>query len=362
MRHSPRPRNPTPDLARDSRAAGFFRSSAEAFRRAARTAGASVDRYYRLDGHSLRLRFASAAPASVVMPALEHLAAGPDGAPALTVWLWDTRSTGVGMPPPPWPVDGFVRAKKGWRLDGPRYRISHEPGSGAFQLLDKQRRLAIVHWTAADRLPQYERGSPLLALLQWWMDRRRVGLIHAAAVGTEEGGVLLVGRGGSGKSTAALACLSAGLRYVGDDYCLLSFRPGPYVSSLYNSAKVSLDQVDRFPLLKPSLSAHSDPESGKALCFIHRCRPSSLWPGFPVRAVLVPRVTGRPGTTLQSISPARAMLAVAPSSIFHFQGQADRALRRLGRLVKQVPCYALDAGTDLAGIAETVRGLQTGSP
>jgi hypothetical protein len=46
----------------------------------------------------------------------------------------------------------------------------------------------------------------------------------------------VAGKGGSGKSTTALACLDSPLVYASDHYCSLTNEPAPYVYSLYDSA------------------------------------------------------------------------------------------------------------------------------
>ena len=76
-------------------------------------------------------------------------------------------------------------------------------------------------------------------LFHWLMELYGRQLIHAAAVGTDIGGALIVGKGGVGKSTTSLASLAAGLRFVGDDYVIVGFDPHPTAWSLYCTAKVS---------------------------------------------------------------------------------------------------------------------------
>ena len=41
------------------------------------------------------------------------------------------------------------------------------------------------------------------------MSDRNLQYVHAGAVGNKNGGILLVGKGGSGKSSTALACLKS---------------------------------------------------------------------------------------------------------------------------------------------------------
>ena len=57
-------------------------------------------------------------------------------------------------------------------------------------------------------------------------------LVHAAAVGSEAGAVLISGKGGLGKSTTALSCLGKGLTYVGDSHVVVQLDPFPRVHSL----------------------------------------------------------------------------------------------------------------------------------
>ena len=79
-------------------------------------------------------------------------------------------------------------------------------------------------------------------------------MLHAAAVGTADGGVLIVGRGGVGKSTTALACLAAGMKYVADDYLVVQLDPEPRAFQLYGTAKLEASQLRHFPELQNFVS------------------------------------------------------------------------------------------------------------
>ena len=103
-------------------------------------------------------------------------------------------------------------------------------------MLDKDRDLGFYWLHQACPLPPYERAAPLRAIFHWWFQDRGFHVLHAGAAGTDGGAVLLAGKGGAGKSTAALACLGAGLSYLGDDHCLVKQNQDPCVYSLYNSA------------------------------------------------------------------------------------------------------------------------------
>jgi len=79
--------------------------------------------------------------------------------------------------------------------------------------------------------------------------------------------------------------------------------------------------------------------------------------GFPLRAILVPRVTGRPETTIEPSSPIAALKALAPSTLLQLPGDGRETMARLSALVRRVPTYTLNAGTHMGGIAQSVEAL-----
>ena len=95
-----------------------------------------------------------------------------------------------------------------------------------------------------------------------------------------------------------------------------------------------------------------------------RVFPLQLVQQFPLRAVLVPRISGLPKTTARRVSPIAALAALAPSTIFQLPGTASSDLAAMAQLVRQVPTYALDLGTDLdavpVAIADLLRSLESG--
>ena len=187
--------------------------------------------------------------------------------------------------------------------------------------------------------------------------RRGRYYIHAAGIGTPAGGVLLAGKGGSGKSTTTLACLNSDLGILGDDYCLLADEPQPFAYSLYSVAKlIGDDDLARFPHLARRVSNRQRAPGDKVLIPLHQCASDRMLTGFPVKAVLVPRVTGGTETRLRPINPSAALLALAPTSLMQFAGGAD-TLGAMARLVKRVPTFLLELGTDLGRIPPVIRRL-----
>ena len=198
----------------------FFAEAQRRFTEAvARAPGGDIE--FHLAGRHIRLRFAGEALRSVVAPVFAHLPRAGAGNADLTIALWDTRTTGIGMPPRPWQDDdhgsrGLIR-----HFSDGRFATRFDGWSGALSMLDGERGLAF-HWVPdVAGLPHWERAHPLSAVIARWFHDRDLPMVHAGAIGRPDGGALIVGRGGSGKSTSVLAGIAAGLRTAGDDYLLV---------------------------------------------------------------------------------------------------------------------------------------------
>ncbi|PYK66262.1 MAG: hypothetical protein DME50_06105 [Verrucomicrobia bacterium] len=191
------------------------------------------------------------------------------------------------------------------------------------------------------------------------MGNRQRQLIHAGAVGSAEGGVLVVGKSGSGKSSTCLLCLDSPLLYVGDDYCLITTKSAPHVHSIYSSGKIDAKDIGRFPFLAPALSNADHLDCEKALYLLHPHFAGKISTGFPIRAILLPRVTGRRETRLKKISAPASLLALAPSTIFQLPGAEHEVFKGLGEMVRQVPSFVLELGINLAEISATISRFVT---
>ena len=322
-----------------------------------------LEREFEVGPQRVRIRFAGPALIDVLTPALDHLSASrpaSEAARTLHVYVFESKSTATPMPPPPWGPDCYGARGEIAGFNTSRFRTVYQPGMDILHILDRQRAAAIYWVCERDLIPYWERSFPLRTVLHWWMIGQPYQLLHAAAVGSGEGGVLITGPSGSGKSTTALACLEGGMSYAGDDYVLAGLDP-PWVSSLYGTAKLAPDNVHRFPDLARWITNPDRLGSEKALLFLKCARPRQLSRGFAIRAVLTPRVTGRKETRLVPVSPMVSLQALAPTTVLHLPGGGADMLEKMSRLVKAVPNYVLEAGTDLSRIPEVIGTLLRGA-
>ncbi len=300
-------------------------------------------------GHATNVHFASSSLREAFSPSLEHLIA--DFAVADSE-IFFCEATGALQQ---YPLFDDIE------LLGPHGALpnlpancfgSVQPVSGVLSLYDAQNRCGYVVVRNVDELPNFELAAPLRLMLGWIGASSTFSLAHAAAVANSEGAALLVGRGGSGKSTTSLACLLGGLDFLGDDYAALTHEPVPTVWSLYRSAKVAQPSLELHPELNQFVkrgptSIYDD----KYLLDINALTQNLEGAGqvissAPLRAIILPRVTKETETRIIPTGAMAALRALAPSTVFQQSGGGAITLEKLTGLIRKVPAYELLLGTD----------------
>jgi hypothetical protein len=273
----------------------------------------------------------------------------------LDVRLWDETETGIAVSPPRPAVhdpDGITEVAESGRF------VQHRTAHGTVSLDRKTARIvgAFAPTAASD---VYQRGKPLARLLAEWYADQGVSLMHAALVARGDHGVLLAGKGGSGKSTSALVCTRAGLDFLGEDYAGLQFLPDGRVvgHSAYSSVFLDPAAMARFSELRPHTVESRDPAEPKGVTLLSDVWPDRLRTDVTVRAVALCRVTSGDASRVRQATRARALLAVGPSSLLQIHGRRRDSLDRLARLVESVPCFHLDLGRNLEGVPAAVDDL-----
>jgi hypothetical protein len=343
----------------------YFNETFKAFLEAEQTLY-SIDRFYMIGHQLVQLRFAGQTLIDALCPALEHLRTKPAMAPALTICIWDGASTEKSIPSLHWKGKAVIAENVQSSQDGiqpviyfrdERFRGAYQTGTKTLSMLDTKRNFAIFYVTDVHKISYYERGAPLRTILQWWVKEYGFLMIHAGAVGTNSRGVLIAGESGSGKSTTALACLHSGLSYVSDDYCLLGMESYPFVKSVYCSAKLDWQGLQRFPAFVSAVENTDGNNTDKALLLLNKHYPQKIVRGFPIRAILLPRISGRAATNAVPVSPKQGLMTIAPSTIFQSCGANQADLTFMARLTRLIPSFVLEVGSDTENIPDIVLSI-----
>lgn len=336
----------------------YFDALHDAFARAARCLP-QRDFERNLAGHRFRIACAGDTLASAVTGAFDHLPQ-VDGREqtSLEILAWDEAATGVARPDPPWSWPQSPQLLQyALPAGGEAFRIHYSEQEAIFSIYSVEAARAFVVCGDAARLPTYFYASPCAPVIHWW--RRGAGLhtLHAGCVGERGMGVLLVGPSGSGKSTTSLLCALDGMNYVSDDVCLL--RPGADAEAfcLYNSGKLHSGHLQNFAAYAAVAIDPGPTRDDKPVVLLHRHFAGRVVPRLAVKAVIAPRVTGRPRTVVTPMTAADAMKVLAPSTMFMSPPFEANALRVLADLVRSRPCFRLDLGTAVDQIPDAVRSV-----
>jgi hypothetical protein len=308
----------------------------------------------RLEGHGSIL--------ARLLPALSHHPVVPDGTPPdLTVKIWDLTMTGQ-RPIVPGELfqlqgdDDLGSAETGeirFRYDWPQRVI---------QAWDASTRTA--WWVAEqpDTIEWWEEAAPLRPVLAWWLTAHGRYLAHGAALAIDGRAVLLVGPGGSGKSTTALRAQRAGIDFLGDDYCLVgpaetAMAPaarvesgGYHVGSLYRTVK--LRPVDG-PAFETQLARNE--HGRKIVLSIDGERGGRLLCGADLCGVAAVEIGSGATTHFEPGQAGRVLRALAPTTFEQLPGVGGRSLRAFGTMLRSLPTGVLRLGDDPDGVVAAVR-------
>lgn len=327
------------------------------------------EKAFSIGGCGIRLRFAGDRWTTLLTSALKHLQVVEPVAHVteLTVSILDGSMV---------PCNPLLRSYLKPLVDfwpdytGPRGELLHlhggptmayyTPGPDHLSIVDLESNRGFFWKRDLSPLPYYEAGSPLRTLLHPWLREQGVQFVHGAAVGTESGGVLMAGKGGSGKSTSALACLHSDLQYAGDDYCLVGCAKGEThrLYSLYNTAKLVGDSdLAKFNGLASHVWNPRRESDEKATIFLAEAFPQKLISRLPLRAILVPVIRGETNTVIEPCPRGEALMALGPSTLAQLPASGSKDLDSIARLVRSLPCFRMNLGTDLTRIAPAITSL-----
>ncbi|MGD0198629.1 MAG: hypothetical protein ABSC56_12090 [Solirubrobacteraceae bacterium] len=282
--------------------------------------------------------------------------------PLHELWAFDTLTSGLELPPPPWPRDAYGPRDGIAGLASPRYLFSYSLVPGCLSLLDRETRKGLFWTRDAARLPHWERSQPLRNLMRWIAREHDLHLLHAAVVGNAQGGILLTGPSGSGKSTTALACaLLSHLRCLSDDMCLVADSEPPLAHRLYGVAKTDARELEALAGERSAVIGRND--LGQSVIRLVDLAPAGAEPleAVPIRAIVSPRV-GSASMPPERLRGRAALLAGGPPSALELPGGGASELALISSLLRRVPAFALTLGPDLRSNAACVASLLDCTP
>ena len=325
-----------------------------AFERAAATQ-AIVAKTYSVSGLVIRVEFVGALAESLGR-GLEHLECAGEAA-GLVVRAFDSASTGEPVTFDAETIQALVEAGSPAAVPRAQLLAAYRRPDSGVSILDVHARLGHYWVPDGNRVPPWEQAAPFRGIFSTWVARHGRRYVHGAAVGIGGRAALIVGPGGSGKSTTALTCFAAGMDYAGDDYCIVD-PASTSVFALYRSAKLHPENLSRVPWLSGRALNEGD-STDKLVYFPKPAGRGRIVSSMKIAAILLPRVADTGPSRLAPVSAGAALAAIAPTTLLQLTNADAAALSDLARLARSVPAYRLDLGPDMDGVVDLIRGLLT---
>lgn len=300
--------------------------------------------FVRVGRARIQLDFAGTALLPAVAPALAHLGADSVTNADIVFELWDRASTGIRPPRPPFNVDDYRRYGQRAIAYAAPFALMHAPNAGLLFAYDRATRHGYFWTDDAAQLSIYERAAPVQTLFHWALADFGWQVVHAAAVGTARGGVLLVGNTGAGKSTTALSCLAQdGIKFLSDDKCLVRLEPEPTAFAIFSSGKIKADMLEHMPQFRSQLVGWDDYfKARKGLVYLYPAYAEHMIQSFPIKALVLPAVTNGPDASIQSASAISAFRQIGPSTVIWLPGAEADNYHFTAELTRRLPCYRLN--------------------
>lgn len=254
------------------------------------------------------------------------------------------------MVPPPCTKDCFTDRGDIWGFNSHRIKAAFHWIECSVNLMDLDKKTGIYWVQTAETLPYWVVASPLRTIFHWWMENNGCQLLHAAAVGNENGAVLITGKGGVGKSTTALSCLQDGLFYIADDYVITKLKPAPAVVSLYCTAKLNADHVINFPDLSRLINNTEKLDQEKAVLFLNHNLDQKLVTEMPLKAILTPQIADEHDSHIKPVSRWDIQRAMSFTTMSQLPYVGDHTHNYISQLASSLPHYILEIGKDFTRI------------
>jgi hypothetical protein len=291
---------------------------------------------------------------------LAHLESSSQDPVDFTICCWDDKATGADLPMPTRWMLNQVPYCCVTILSNHRFRTFYIDFDSMriLSCIDLKSNVAYCCYGDAENLLMYEVSGPLRPIFSTVLNRRGMQLVHASAIGTPGGSLLFAGAPGAGKSTLAVLCLQDGLSYQSDDICVLTSEKQPRSLSIYNIAKLREDAVPRFPSLHPILSHFQEGEEEKrAFFYVHRHFPRQVLKEAPIRALVIPNISGEPGSRLERATPVEAIRAVISWTVREIPKSDTLGEKIMLQAVSRLPAYRLHLGKDERQTLALIRSL-----
>jgi hypothetical protein len=168
-------------------------------------------------------------------------------------------------------------------------------------------------------------------------------LIHSAAVGIDDYGVLISSRGNGGKSTLAVSALLDGFRYVSDDYLIMNkSNDGLFAYPVYSTINIMPEIREKLQDLKAEYLWNSWWQPQKQTLSIHD-HHARFARKLPIRAVVFPQISDVVTPSIEPMKKGKAIAQMVHSTISQLGSSFNTELiRQMTSFVQELDFYQIN--------------------
>lgn len=319
------------------------------------TLAAPIERMHQLAGRRISVRFSDPVLAEVYskrLNALQGVAGDPDHR------LIVVHAADIGWTSSPAWIDRQCSPRLFQdALACQRLKIAYPNFPHLWQIYSPATRTGVQLTTGRSNLPPWDFGAPLRVHLHWLLATHGLRLTHAATLGRQGRGVLIVGNGGAGKSGTCLDGLAAGMVTCGDDYVALDLHGNPKAHLMFRILKQDLAGLSRIAAFNGKFDGTGLNWQGKIDLDPETFFPGCLTDCLAIEAVLLASIAGGATANIVPVSRGEIMRAIMRSNLYQFPGEHDDGLQFFSKLLSQLPCFRIKLSSDPAANGDAIDRL-----
>lgn len=218
---------------------------------------------------------------------------------------------------------------------------------------------ALAYFSRSENHTQISPGSlasPFRTIFSWYFAEKKSIVLHAAALGYDDGAALILGPNGAGKSTVALSCLEYGMLFAGDDSVLVSLEEGAKIYCMYLSAKLYSEDLPLFRNATIRVQYNTIGSKNKVQLLLSEKESEPLLKKAPLKAIIFPKIDPLVPVGINRLSPHEALEISASSCLAHIPNNRQKAFSELKEILISTPCYRLSI-SDRSEIGPAIKSL-----
>ena len=223
-----------------------------------------------------------------------------------------------------------------------------------WMILDIEKKRAIFWVADAKDIPFWEKAAPFKQILNWYLANTPYFMIHGGAVSFGKYSAVLVGPGGSGKSSTVGSCFAENLNVSGDDLIIMGKHNHRYeVFGIYNSIKFlpSTNSSIKDLFISSNLIDCGNKKMGRYTDL----RVDSFNNKSTILAIFNCVISGHELTNISSMAPITMMKFIIPPTISLLRGHEAMAIKKITAMIREVGCHKLELGIKPKEIVSAIK-------